>query len=446
MYISKSIYLVAGLQKSGFSATKLLLQKKAKVYIYDKRLNDKITENKNQLVELGAIYVEDYKTIANEIDVLVISPGVPIDSDICKFYKSLNIRIIGELELSSLLTATPIIAVSGTNGKTTVCSLLHNALIQNECKSLLAGNVGTPLSEVIDKANESDVLVLEVSSYQLESTYSFCPHVSIILNITPDHLERHYSMENYTLVKSKLVLPLRESEYAVLNYDDEIVRNFSSLTRAKIIWFSKNEKVNGSYLKDGALYFNEEKIVEVSSLSLKEPHNLQNVLATICALKAIKLTNLQIKNSICNFKGVKHRFENVATVSGVQFINDSKSTNQDSTIKAIESLKKKTVLILGGSDKGLDYTKLFEKINKSNKIIKTVITGACANVMLSYAIKSNVDNIVMVKSFDDAVITAYRLCKEGEAVLLSPGTASFDEFSSFEKRGERFCEIVKSLK
>lgn len=446
MYINKSVFLVAGLQKSGLAVSKLLLEKGATVYVYDKRSNEKIAENKKELTALGAIYVDDYIKIVNLIDVLVISPGVPIDSEVCKLFKNNNKRIVGELELSSMLTHKPIVAVTGTNGKTTVCSLIHNALTLGNVKSVLAGNVGTPLSAVIDKANQSDVLVLEVSSYQLESTYTFYPHVAVVLNVTPDHLERHYSMKNYTLVKSKLVLSLRESEYAVLNYDDERVKNFASLTRAKILWFSKSEKVNGSYLKDGCIYFNEEKIVETDKLILKQLHNVENVLATVCVLKALNLSNEEIKNSICSFKGVKHRLETIGTVSGVSFINDSKSTNQDSTIKAIESLNKNAVLILGGSDKGLDYTLLFKKIKSSDKIKKTIITGASANVMLSYAVKVNVDGVMLVKNFNEAVITAYKLCKEGEAVVLSPATSSFDEFSSFEQRGERFCEIVKSLK
>ena len=445
MYYKKSKFLVAGLQKSGLSVTKLLLEKGADVYIYDKRKSEQILKNIETLEFLGAKHVVDYKSAVEYIDVLVISPGVPIDSPICKTFKEAKKRIIGELELGYLQITTPIIAVTGTNGKTTVSTLLHKTLLDSGVKSVLAGNVGTPFTSVVDDINQSDIAVLEVSSYQLETTYSFSPHVSIVLNITPDHLERHYSMENYSLVKSKIVLPLKESEFAVLNYDDDIVKRFSDITKAKTIWFSTKEKVDGAYLLDGSVFFYEEKILALSNLKLIGEHNVENVLATVCALKAIGVENDKIEKSLTEFKGVKHRLDSVRTVNEVEFINDSKSTNPASSIKAIDSIEKNAVLILGGSDKGLDYTELFEKIKNSSKIKHTVITGESANSMLNYATKVNLDGVVLIKGFENAVKTAYALCDKGEIVLLSPGTASFDEFLDFEKRGEKFAEIANSI-
>lgn len=445
MYYKNTSFLVAGLQKSGLSATKFLLERGAEVYIYDKRKSEQVVKNIEALEFLGAKVVTDYKTAVNYIDVLVISPGVPIDSDICITYKKAGKRIIGELELGSLEIKTPLIAVTGTNGKTTVSSLIHKALDGANLKSTLSGNVGTPITSMINEINQSDISVVEVSSYQLETTYAFTPHVSVVLNITPDHLERHYSMENYTLVKSKLVLPLRESEFAVLNYDDERVKDFSNLTKANILWFSVKEEVLGGYLHDNAVYFKGEKIVEIDKLTIKEPHNIQNVLATVCALKAVGLKNEDIAKSLTSFKGVKHRFQKVCEKENVTFINDSKSTNPDSTLKAIDSLNKPAVLIVGGSEKGLDYTELFENIKNSKKITHTVITGQSAGAMLSYAVKAGLDGVVIVKGFDEAVKTAYKLCGQNEAVLLSPATASFDEFKDFEERGERFVKVVNSL-
>ncbi len=445
MYYKNTSFLVAGLQKSGLSATKFLLERGAKVYIYDKRKSEQVLKNIEALEFLGAKVVTDYKSAVKFIDVLVISPGVPIDSDICITYKKADKRIIGELELGALEIKTPLVAVTGTNGKTTVCSLIHKALENANLKSTLSGNVGTPITSMINEINQSDISVVEVSSYQLETTYAFTPHVSVVLNITPDHLERHYSMENYTLVKSKLVLPLRESEFAVLNYDDERVKDFSRLTKSKILWFSVKEEVDGAYLNDNAVYFKGEKIVDCDKLIIKEPHNLQNVLATVCVLKAVGVENDDIVKSLTSFKGVKHRFQKVCEKDGVTFINDSKSTNPDSTLKAIDSLNKSAVLILGGSEKGLDYTELFEKIKSSKKVTHTVITGQSAGAMLSYAVKAGLDGVIIVKGFDEAVKTAYKLCGQNDAVLLSPATASFDEFKDFEERGERFVKVANSL-
>lgn len=445
MYYKKTSFLVAGLQKSGLSSAKLLLERGAKVYIYDKRKSEEVVKNIDKLQLLGCVVVDDYKSAVDYIDVLVISPGVPIDSDICITYKKAGKRIIGELELGFLEIKAPLIAVTGTNGKTTVSTLIHKVLKDSGLSASLSGNVGTPITSVVDKINKSELSVVEVSSYQLETTYLFTPHVSVVLNITPDHLERHYSMENYALVKSKIVIPLKESEFAILNYDDDRVKEFSNITKAKVLWFSVKEEVDGGYLKEESLYFKGEKIIEIDKLLIKEPHNIQNVLATVCALKAVGVETKEIVKSLTNFKGVKHRFETVCEKDGITFINDSKSTNPDSTIKALSSLKTPAVLIVGGSDKHLDYTELFERIKNSSKITRTVITGQSADGMLSSAINVGLDKVSVVKGFDEAVKTAFKLCSKGEAVLLSPATASFDEFKDFEERGERFVKVVNSL-
>lgn len=446
MYYKNVTYLVAGLQKSGFSSAEFLLKKNAKVYIYDMRKTKNVISNKEKLVKKGAINLEYYDNAPELCDVLVISPGVPIDSEICKIFKRANKRVIGETELAFLNVTTPIIAVSGTNGKTTVCNMIHSALKNNNVESELLGNVGTPLISKTDEVNKKDACVLEVSSFQLETTYLFCPHISVVLNITPDHLDRHYTFENYLLVKSKMVISLRESEFAVLNYDDDNVRNLASLTKAQIVWFSTKTKVSGAYVLDDKIYFNDEFVMKVSELSLKETHNIENALACVCVLKSLNVENDGIVNSLKSFEGLSHRFKTVATINGVTFINDSKSTNQASAIKAIENLCKPTVLILGGEDKGLDYTNLFSCIKNSKCVKQTVITGNVSKVMAEYAVKNEVDNVTIVKGFENAVKTAYRLAFSGDNVLLTPATSSFDEFNGFEERGEKFAQIVESFK
>lgn len=445
MFYKNTNFLVAGLQKSGLSVSNYLLSKNAIVYIYDRRNTDEILKNAEEIVNNGGKLVENYESVADIIDVLVISPGVPIDSEICKFYRSKGVRIIGEVELACLEVNRPIVAVTGTNGKTTVCSLINNVLKTASVKSVLCGNIGTPISSQIVSINNSEVCVLEISSFQLESTYLFYPHVAVILNITQDHLERHYTMENYILVKSKILLTLKESEFAILNYDDENVRNLAKLTKAKVIWFSMKENVNGAYIKDDFVYFNNEKIIELSKLQLTEPHNIQNVLAVISIVKCLHIDDEAIVKSLTTFKGVKHRFQKVKTKNQVTFINDSKSTNPDSTINAVKSCTKNTILIVGGSDKGLDYTEMFLQIKNSSFIKNVIITGSVSNVMESYAIKENLDNYLVVKSFENAIKSAYKLADKNYQVLLSPGTASFDEFKNFEERGDKFVEIVESL-
>ncbi len=446
MYYNNVTFLVAGLQKSGYASAEFLLEKNAKVYVYDMRKTKNVISNKEKLVKKGAINLENYDNAPEFCDVLVISPGVPIDSDICKVFKSSNKRIIGETELAFLNVTTPIIAVSGTNGKTTVCNMIHNALKSNAITSELLGNVGTPLISKINEVNQKDLCVLEVSSFQLETTYLFYPHISVVLNITPDHLDRHYNFENYLLVKSKMVIPLKESEFAVLNYDDENVRNFASITKAQKVWFSTKSKVKGAYLLEGKIYYNDEFIMNVSDLSLKETHNIENALSCICVLKCLKIENEGIVTSLKSFEGLSHRYKTVGVVNGVTFINDSKSTNQASAIKAIENLKKSTVLILGGEDKGLDYSELFSCIKNSKFVKQTVITGSVSKYMAEYAVKQEVDNVTVVKGFENAVKSAYRLSSQGDNVLLTPATSSFDEFNGFEERGEKFAQIIETFK
>ncbi len=446
MFYKNNTFLVAGLQKSGYASAEFLLEKNAKVYIYDMRKAQNVLSNKEKLVKKGAINLENYEQAPEFCDILVVSPGVPIDSDICSVFRSSNKRIIGETELGYLNTTTPIIAVTGTNGKTTVCNMIHSALKSNLVSSELLGNVGTPLISRLSEVNKKDVCVLEVSSFQLETTYLFCPHISVVLNITPDHLDRHYTYENYALVKSKIVIPLKESEFAILNFDDEKVRDFSKLTKAQILWFSTKEKVNGAYVLDGAIYFKDEFIMNVCDLALKESHNVENALACICVLKSLGVESGGVVASLKSFEGLSHRYKTVGVVNGVTFINDSKSTNQASAIKAVENLSKPTVLILGGEDKGLDYTDLFKKIKNSKLVKQTVITGKCAKFMAEYAVKEEVDSVTIVKGFENAVKTAYKLSLSGDNVLLTPATSSFDEFSGFEERGEKFAQIVETFK
>ncbi len=445
MYIKLTSFLVVGLKKSGYSITKLLLSKGAEVYIYDDFLEGFSKKNASELESLNAKITSNPIETLNNIDVLVLSPGVPIDNEIALEARRLNKRIIGELELASYFITSPIIAVTGTNGKSTVCSMLSHVLDTSNEENFLLGNIGTPLSSKVNEITSDSLLITEVSSFQLETVTRFCPHVACILNITPDHLDRHYNMENYLFLKSKLIQNLKESEYAVLNYDDENVRNLHKNTKGKIIWFSKTEKVNGAYLENGNLTFNEEVVINSSEINLIGMHNIENALAVISILKIIGLENEEIKIGLKSFRGIKHRIEQVKTVNEVVFYNDSKSTNPDSTIKAINSVTVPTVLIMGGYEKGLDYSEVMKAVKLSQNIENLVLTGMSAKSMYDTAIKCNLNNVSVICDFVSSIKFAYSLAKKGGAVLFSPSTSSFDNFSSYEERGEKFIEAVNQL-
>lgn len=445
MYCKNSSFLVLGMQKSGYGATSLLLLEGAKVYMYDDNQSETVKKNMAELESKGAKICTQPLIQLEYVDVLVLSPSIPIDHEIAVRARELKKRIIGEFELASLFTNNLCVAVTGTNGKTTTCSLLEHVLSKVFSDVMLVGNVGIPFSSKVVSDQKNRVYIAEVSSFQLETINRFTPHVACILNVTPDHLTRHYNMENYLFLKSKLILNLRESEFAVLNYDDVLVSSLSKKTRAKVVWFSLNEKIDGAYKDGDFLYYKDELIISVNEINISGNHNIENVLCAICVLKILGIQNEDIVNGIKDFSGVKHRIQKVKTVNGVTFFNDSKSTNPDSCISAINSMSNKTILIMGGYDKGLDYESVMRQIKKSKTVEKVVLTGQSANSMFKDATRCGLSEVYVVKDFDIAVKVAYNLAGDGYSVLLSPATSSFDIFSSYEERGDKFIEIVNAL-
>lgn len=445
MYYKFTSFLVVGLKKSGVSATKLLLSKGAEVFVYDDAITNSVKNSLEELLTLGAKKLDTLENAENNIDVLVLSPAVPIDCDIAVKFRENGKKIIGELELGSYFINSPIVGVTGTNGKTSVCSIVSHVLSNSNVNNVLVGNIGTPITSKLNEITDDTVVVTEVSSYQLETTYRFLPHIACVLNLTEDHLTRHYTMENYAYVKSKILLNLTESEFAVLNYDDAIVKQMEDSTNANVIWFSTREVVDGAYLKGNVLYFYDEEIINVNDLNVSGEHNVADVLASVCILRLLGVAVNDIINGLKTFKGVKHRIELVREYNDISFYNDSKATNVDATIKAINSMKKSTVLILGGYDKGLSYLELMKVIKANEYIKKVVLTGASSKKMFNDAISENVCEVSVITDFTLAVRVAYRLAEKNWNVLLSPATSSFDEFTSFEERGEKFIEIVNSL-
>lgn len=446
MYVKSQNFLVLGISKSGLSAAKYLLTNGAKaLFFYEEAAGEKIEKAKEEIILLGGreTTAETIEETLKICDILVISPGVKINHPVAVAAKSKGIKIMGETELAYRSFIPPVIAVTGTNGKTTTVTLINEILNGAKIPSEAVGNVGIPFTEKADCGKDT-VFVAEISSFQLESVSSFTPHISCLLNISPDHLERHYSMENYIFLKKRIFMNQRESEYAILNFDDATVKGFFAEIRAKVIWVSVKEKVDGAYFLDGELWYREEKIMDAEDLSLGGEHNVYNSLFAIAAAKLMGADNESIVNALKNFKGVPFRMQTVDVKSGVTYVNDSKSTNTASAITAIKSVKTPKVLILGGSEKGETYDKLFETVRESD-VKQVVLTGKSGRNMLSSADKAGVENVTLVPDFDTAVKVAAMLAEEGDTVLLSPACASFDRFSGFIERGNRFNEIVETL-
>ena len=446
MIFTDKNFLVLGIAKSGISSAKLLLSQNANVYFYDDFDDENVRKAREELKAEGCVEISknDIETEIKKIYCVIISPGVAIDSYCAGLARKNGIRIIGEIELGHYFNHSVFLAITGTNGKTTTCSMLHAILLQSGKNSELIGNVGTPVTAKTDKLIAGNLNVIEVSSFQLESTFLFCPHVAALLNITSDHLNRHYSMENYIFVKSRIFNNMRESEYAVLNNDCKNVISVADKIKAKKIFFSAKGEVNGAYVNEGSIYYMKEYIMKVEELSLKESYNIENALAAVCFAKLLNIDNNFIAEALGNFKGVKHRMQFVKEADGVKFYNDSKGTNIDSTLKAAQSLTEPTVLLLGGSEKGYDYDELFEKL-KLTSACGAVLYGETKLKMAESAKKANFDNIIVCNTFENSIKIAKTICPKNGNVLLSPASASFDMFKNYEERGDRFVEIVEGF-
>lgn len=447
MYFGNQKFLVAGLSRSGEGSAEFLLKRGASVYIYDDIVTDKVAEKIRELQAKGAIAVtsETLNDAVSICDILVLSPGIPIDNPLPVAFRKLGKAIIGEEELAALFLRATAVAVTGTNGKTTTVSMLEQVVKECGKKGVPCGNFGNPLVNEVENLGFDDIALIEISSFQLETLYSLRPHIAVITNITEDHLNRHYNMDNYVFLKSKLVRNLRESEYAVLNYDDERVRQLAKVTRGKVVWFSARQQVEGAYAEGGAAYFNGEKYFGLENMALGGTHNIYNALACIAVSAILGLPKEASATAICKFKGVKHRVQLIGEFNGVTYINDSKGTNVDATIKAVDCATRPTVLLLGGKDKGYDYAPLFNALGKS-KVVHAVIYGENRFKMMDSAAHAGFYSYSSCAEFETAVRLATYIAKPGQSVLLSPASASFDEFASYEERGDRFTALVEGLR
>jgi UDP-N-acetylmuramoylalanine--D-glutamate ligase len=440
--------LVVGLGKSGVASALFLKQRGARVTVSDTKSPDQLREEIPMLLDHG-IAVETgghgERTFRGQ-DLIVVSPGVPVDAAPLVQARAAGEPVIGEIELAAQNLSGEIVAITGSNGKTTTTTLAGEILAAGGFPVSVGGNIGTPAISLVERATRQTIVVLEVSSFQLETIQTFRPKVAVVLNITPDHLDRHRTFQTYVDAKARIFENQQSSDFAVLNEDDPTCKTLPDRTRAQVFWFSRKKEIQqGAFVRDGKILFLDGKshreVMLVSEIPLKGAHNLENVLAGVCAGALMGCEPAKIRQAIQNFKAVEHRLEYVATIKGVEYFNDSKATNVDATIKALESFPKNIHLILGGKDKGSDYTVLNDLLRERVKRVYTI--GAAAEKIESH-IKGAAE-IVHAETLENAIRRASAVAEPGDIVLLAPACASFDQFQSYNHRGRVFKEVVQAL-
>ncbi|MGL5507318.1 MAG: UDP-N-acetylmuramoyl-L-alanine--D-glutamate ligase [Paraclostridium sp.] len=444
--------LLVGLAKTGVSTIKKLDKLGANIVVTDIKPKEKLESILAELDGLNNVeYMLGYHPEnISDIELTIVSPGVPLDLPFIEKLKKANVKIIGEVELAYILSNNPIfIGITGTNGKTTTTSLVGEIFKEAKRDTYIVGNIGNPVIDTVDFTNENSVLVTELSSFQLESIDTFRPKVSAVLNITEDHLNRHHTMENYISAKSRIFENQNKSEFCILNYDDETVREMGKNSKASILYFSRKEKVEqGVYLDENnniVIDIEGKQIILLNrkELSLPGDHNLENAMAAILMAYVVGIDIEIIKNVLTTFKGVEHRLEFVTNKGGIMFVNDSKGTNPDSTIKAMGSYERPVILIAGGMDKQSDFTEMMKCATKNVKAL--VLLGETADKLDVSAREQGLENINKVNNMEEAVKKAYELAEIGDVVLLSPGCASWDMYPNFEARGLDFKENIYKL-
>ncbi|HEU5451641.1 MAG TPA: UDP-N-acetylmuramoyl-L-alanine--D-glutamate ligase [Terriglobales bacterium] len=439
--------LVVGLGKSGVASALFLSDRGAKVTVSDAKTEDQLREHIPVLLDRG-IAVETGghgDRVFQQQDMIVVSPGVPYDQPALQQARARGIAVIGEIELASQFLKGHIVAITGSNGKTTTTALSGDVISWGGWESLVGGNIGTPAISLVPEATEDTYTVLEVSSFQLETIQTFHPFIAVILNITPDHLDRHRTMEGYIAAKARIFENQTSSDYAILNADDETCARLGKGLKAQVRWFSRKREVEqGAFVRGDKIVHRdgdgEQEIMPVAEIPLKGAHNLENVLAAACVGMIIPCEPHRIRSAVKEFKAVEHRLEFVANINGVDYFNDSKATNVDATIKALESFPANIHIILGGKDKGSDYSVLNPLLKERVKRVYTI--GAAAE-----KIESQISGAEVVRTgtLDAAVKRAAESAKPGDVVLLAPACASFDQFDNYEHRGRVFKQAVQAL-
>ncbi len=447
-YVHGKQVAVIGLGRSGFAAARLLSVHGAHVVVLDDKTPEKLSgwiERAEQLAHvkllLGGI---DPATVANA-DLVVVSPGVPANHPTLEAAREKGITVIGEMELAFGYCPAPVAAITGTNGKTTTTTLAAAMIQASGQKAVACGNIGKAFSEAVFELSTEDWAVLEVSSFQLETIEEFRPKVAAVLNVTPDHLDRHQGMQEYVETKGRIFENQKPGDAALLNLSDKYTPILSTLVKSRLYFFgfpgNKPAPKPGCYALDGKIELLGRPLLPVSELKIPGPHNVENACAASLMASLCGVPDESIAKTLRDFTGVEHRLEAAGEINGVRFVNDSKGTNVDSVLKALESFERPIVLILGGRDKASDFTKLGSLVKQ--KVTRIVAFGECKQKIVQQL--SPAATVVEAGSLEETVNGAYAACERGGVVLFSPGCASFDMFQNYEDRGRQFKAVVAKM-
>ncbi|HEY0759810.1 MAG TPA: UDP-N-acetylmuramoyl-L-alanine--D-glutamate ligase [Acidisarcina sp.] len=439
--------LVVGLGKSGLAAALFLRRQGARVTVSDVRSADALQQEIPTLLEEGiAVEAGGHGLLTfRRQDLIVVSPGVPLDTPELAQVRGSGVLVIGEVELAARFLKGRMLVITGSNGKTTTTTLCGRIMQAGGMRVTVGGNIGVPVIALVSESVEEGWSVLEVSSFQLETTVDFRPDIAVILNITPDHLDRHGTFENYVAAKERIFAHQRAEDVVVLNADDPVARASAGRAPGEVYYFSRSEGIErGAFVRDGAIVFRAalaaelEHIVDVAEIPLRGAHNVENVLAAVCATRLAGVPAASIRRAVGAFTAVEHRLELVATINGVAWYNDSKATNVDAAMKALQSFEGGVHLILGGKDKNSDYSQLNELLRERVRAVYT-IGAAAAKIEGQIA---GAAAILSVGTLEEAVARAGAAAQAGEVVLLAPACSSFDQFENYEHRGRVFKELV----
>lgn len=451
MDIAGKNVLVFGSGISGIGAAGLLEERGASVTLYDG--NDKLdVEEIRGKMKDGAktdiVLGEFPEELLGKLDLVIISPGVPTDLPIVNRMRESDIPVVGEIELAYELGKGEVLAITGTNGKTTTTALLGEIMKAVYDSAFVVGNIGIPYTNVVDETRDDSVIVAEMSSFQLESIVDFRPRVSAVLNITPDHLNRHHTMECYIETKESITKNQTAGDTCVLNYEDEVLRRFGETLQTKVVFFSSKRRLEkGLYLDGEDIFYadgtTDTKVINVNELNILGKHNYENVMAAVGMSVSFGVPMDKIVEVLKRFQAVEHRIEYVTEKRGVKFYNDSKGTNPDAAIQGIRAMNRPTLLIGGGYDKQSEYDEWIESFD--GKVKKLVLIGQTKEKIAECAKKHGFEDVILCDTFEEAIDTCYANAVSGDAVLLSPACASWGMFANYEERGRIFKEYVRNL-
>jgi UDP-N-acetylmuramoylalanine--D-glutamate ligase len=434
--------LVVGLERSGLAALELLKARGATLTATDSRPIEEMPKAAEVLKRLDVPFKQQSPEVFDGSDWIVLSPGVPADLEWIEAARERGVKVIGEVELAGMFLKGKIIGITGSNGKTTTTAMVGHILRESGIPTQVGGNIGTAVTSLVESSRPEQWNVLELSSFQLETIHDFRANIGVCLNVTPDHLDRHHTLEKYAAVKGRLFETQQPGDYAVLNADDAFCVGYSALTRGMPLWFSSTRAITpGVWLENGQLWFDGDPIMRAGDIPIRGRHNIENTMAAAAAARLAGAGLAGIASAVRSFRAVEHRLEFVRSVRGVDYYNDSKATNVDATLKALDAFDGGLWVILGGKDKGSDYTVLADALRKKARSV--LLIGAAA-LKIAGQLDRGVP-IIHSGTLQAAVQEAHAHAAAGDTVLLAPACASFDQFENYEHRGRVFKQIVEEL-